>query len=269
MSTAPIDPACPPPPPELDPHIAPEELPSEDIFTKAFAELLPIADTIDDVRLRPMNVHSELAYVNAKNGFAVFEPHFATARAIPGVDIEAIERVPRAALAVLGASHRLNLLTPPENHLPAKLLQGRKVRKALLHFAHAGATLGLLPEEPVKKIAKGTGSLDTARDLIELSILLRESEPILRGKLTVMPEVVAEAAELGTWLRNVLQPTNAPARPKATAAEVQKATLDRARMWTLLFESYSELQRVAAFLRVDVPSLQSRRALKKKVKKDD
>lgn len=253
---------------DLDPHIPADELPPEDVFTRAFVAMKRLADTVSEDRLRAMNVHAELAYVNAKTGFAIFEPHFPTVRAIPGVDAEAIERVPLTALALLGASHRLNLLAPPESQLPAKLLEGRKTRKVLLHFAQAGAGLGLIPDPLVKRIVKGTGSLDAARDLIELALLLREYEPALAGQFSIDPKLLAKAADLGTWLRDALQPKNAPAKPKASAQEIRQATLDRARIWTLLLEGYTELQRVAAFLRVDVPSLQSRKALKKKAKKE-
>lgn len=268
MSTKTIDRACAPThsEEELDPHIPKHELPGEDVFTKAFAEVLPIAEAVPSDRIRTMNVHSDLAFVNAKYGYAAVEPHLEEIRALRGVDSRAIERVPLFSLALLGASHRLNLLAPPESELPEKLLRGRRMRKGLLHIAKGAATLGYLPTTPVERITKGSGSLDTARDLIDLSLLFRESEAALRGQLTVCPDTLSEAAELGAWLRNALQPTNALPRPKATAAEIQKATLDRARIWTLLVESYAELQRVAAFLRLDVPSLQSRRAMKKKGK---
>lgn len=268
MSTVPLDPACAPSEvlDDFDPEISREDLPQEDVFTRAFWELKPIADALNPDSVRSAPGHPELLYVNAKNGFALFEPHLASARAMPKLDIEALHRVPLAALALLGAAHRLNLLVVSKKELPQKLLQGRKLRKVLLSVADAGAGLGAIPEEPILRIKKGTGSLDTARDLIELSILLREYEPKLRDKLSINPSLLSEAADLGTWLRDAMQPVNAPPRPKSTPAEIKQATDDRNRMWTLLAEGYAELQRVAVFLGIEVPSLQSRKALKKKVK---
>lgn len=266
MTTRSNDATCAPPriDDDFDPNIPPEELPTNDAFARAFLEVKPTADAVPEARLRAMNVHAELAYVNAKAGVAAIEPHMAFIRSIPGVDVDAIERIPLLALSLLGASHRLNLLAPPENALPERLARGRKLRKGLLHIARGAAALGLVPEAPVKRIAKGSGSLDTARDLVELAMLLREAEPSCRGKLVIAPQYLNEAAEVGSWLRDAIQPTNA--RPKPTDAELREATLDRARIWTLLSESYDELQRVAAFLRIDVPSLQSRRGMKKKAK---
>lgn len=268
MSTLPPAPACAPfeSIDELDPQVLPEELPPEDVFTRAFGELKPIADGLDPQLVRTINADAQIAYVNAKTGFAIFEPHLTTARAIPMVNIEAIERVPLAALALLGASHRMNLLVVSKQELPEKLLEGRKYRKVLLSVAEAGAALGAIPEAPVARIKKGTGPLDAARDLIELSMLLREYEPRLREELSLKPSIIAKGAELGTWLRDAMQPMNAPARPKSTPAEIKQATDDRNRMWTLLAEGYAELSRVAVFLGLDVPSLQSRRTLKKVVK---
>lgn len=269
MSTLPPAPACAPSEQidELDPQALPEELPPEDVFTRAFWELKPIADALNPQLVRIVNADAQIAYVNAKTGFAIIEPHLASARSIPMVNIEAIERVPLAALALLGASHRMNLLVVSKHELPDKLLQGRKYRKVLLAVAEAGAALGVIPESPVARIKKGTGPLDGARDLIELSMLLREYEPRLRDELSLKPSIIAKGAELGTWLRDAMQPMNAPAKPKSTPAEIKQATEDRNRMWTLLAEGYAELQRVAVFLRLSVPSLQSRRALKKKTVK--
>lgn len=268
MSTMSPDDACPPsqPPVALNPRILPDDLPPEDVFTRAFWDLKPIADALPPDRVRIARGDSELAYVNAKNGFALIEAHLVTARAMPNLDFEALQRVPNAALGLLGATHRLNLLVVARKELPEKLLQGRKLRKVLLSVAEAGVGLEAIPEEPVAHIRKGSSSLDAARDLIELSILLREHEPALRDKLSIAPSILAEAAELGTWLRDAMQPSNAPARPKSTPAEIKQATDDRNRMWTLLAEGYAELQRVATFLGLDVPSLQSRRGLRKKVK---
>lgn len=271
MSIASTDPVCTPSqaPDELDPRILPDELPSEDVFTRAFWELKPKADALPSERIRIARVDTELAYVNAKAGFALLEPHLASARDIPMVDIEAIQRVPIAALALLGSAHRLNLLVVSKQELPDKLLYGRKLRKVLLSVADAAVALGAIPAEPLLHIKKGSSSLDAARDLIELSILLRDYEPKLHDKLTVAPSLLAEAAELGTWLRDAMQPMNAPARPKSTPAEISRATEDRNRMWTLLVEGYAELSRVAVFLGLSVPSLQSRRGLKKKVVKTE
>lgn len=251
---------------ELDPRISPDDLPSEDVFTRAFWDLKSLADALPEGRVQLVRADAELAYVNAKNGFAIIEPHLDLARSMPGLDIEALLRVPNAALALLGATYRLHLLVKVKTELPDKLFQGRKLRKALLSVADAGVALGAIPEEPVAHIRKGTSSLDAARDLVELTMLLREREPALRDKLTIAPSLLAEASDVGAWLLDAMQPTSAPARPKVTLSEIEQATQDRHRMWTLLVEGYAELQRFAAYQGLDVPSLQSRKGLKKKEK---
>jgi len=250
--------------PDLDPDIATEELPPVNAFMAAFTEVKPMAATIPEERLRVINVHAELAFVNAKEGYAAIEAQLPFIRTIPGVDVEAIESVPRYSLAFLGATHRLNLVASPDSALPTRLTRARQVRKGLLHIAQGAAALGLVPSAAVKRIAKGSGSLDTARDLIELAMLFRDFDAACRGKLTIDTRFLDEATELGTWLRDTLRPADAMPRPKDV--EIREATLDRARIWTLLSEAYDELLRVAAFLRIDVPSLQSRRGMKKKPK---
>lgn len=252
---------------ELDPEVSADDLPREDVFARAFDQLKPIADSLEAEQVRAANIHPELAYVNAKNGFAAFEPHLPAAREIPGVNIAIIERVPSAALALLGAAHRLNLLVVGKKELPEKLLHGRRLRKVLLSIAEAGAGLNVIPEGPLAHIKKGSSSLDAARDLIELSMLLREYETGLRDYLVIAPSLLVEAAEIGTWLRDAMQPVNAPPKPKSIPNEIKEANDDRNRMWTLLADGYAELSRVAVFLGIDVPSLHSRRGLRRKAEK--
>jgi len=270
MSTSSHD-ACPPwqALDELDPRISPDDLPPEDVFTRAFWDLKPLADAIPPERVQLARAEAGLAYVNAKTGFATIEPHLATARRMPNLDVEALLRVPNAALAFLGATHRLNVLVVVSNQLPEKLFHGRRIRKALLSVAEAAVALGAIPEDPVARIRKGTSSLDVASDLIELTVLLRERDPFLRDKLVVAPSILAEAADLGAWLRDAIKPTAAPLRPNTKPAEIKQATEDRHRSWTLLAEGYRELERFATYLGLDVPSLQSRKGMKKKAKPAD
>lgn len=269
MTAASISPACAPEPvvvEELDPCVPREALPPPDVFARALAELMPRLLAIPTDRVRHFTAEPELAYVNAKAGYAAIEAHFDKVRRMPFVDIAIIEVVPQAALSLLGAVHSLGLILAPESKLPEMLLRGRKVRAALLHIAQGAVGLDLIPEPTVKRIMAGKGALDSARDLIDLSNLFRQYEPTLRGRLEVAPKFLHEASEVGTWLRDAMQPTKAPAKPKATPVDIKEATDLRNRAFTLLADGYAELQRVAAFLGVDVPSLQSRRPLKKKEK---
>jgi len=249
---------------DLDPVIPSERLPSEDVCTRAFWDLKPLADQIPAESIQIARAEARLAYVNAMAGFSKIEPYIVTARSMPSLDVDAILRVPQAARAFLGATRRLHVLVVVSNQLPEKLFHGRRMRKALLSIAEAGVALGAIPEEPVAHIRKGTGMYDVAEDLMELTMLLRDREPALRDKLVIAPSVLEEAAELGAWLQDAINPSKAPLQPNTKPPEVKQASEDRHRMWTLLAVGYAELERLAAYFGVDVPSLQSRRAMKKK-----
>jgi len=264
-----ISAVCAPPPldPDLDLDAPRRKLPPVNDYMASYAKAKPLTEGVQDHRLRQINVQADLAYVNAMAGFTAISPHLGTIRGIPGVDVEAIERVPLLSEAFLGANHELTRLAQPDSELPVRLTRGRQVRKGLLHIAKGAAALGLIPSARVKRIVQGSGSLDTASDLIDLALLFGEFEESCRGKVTVAPEFIAEANEIGTWLRRALRPTGA--LPKARPDEIREATLIRQRIWTLLCEAYEELQRVATFLRIDVPSLQSRRGMRKKAKTEE
>lgn len=244
---------------KLDP---PDE--SLETMNAALEALLPIARAIPEDRLRPINVALDVAVRNARRGYSAIESHLDELRRLPGIDVEAIEGIPRTVLALLAADMQLRVLANPPSDVPATLKEARRIRKGLLLVAKGAVDLGFLPAEPVRRITRGTGPLDTANDLIQLVMLFQNHEVALQGRLAICSDTLNRALELGTWLYRTIRPIQAPRRPKDNDSPQRQAQLDRLRLWTLLHIRYDELRRAAAYLGIEVLPLQSKTGRKRR-----
>ena len=253
----------------VDSDIADERLPAVETQAQAFEQVAPLAREIPQDEVEYLPVSARIAFVNARDGYEIIAPHLATIRTLCNVDVDAIERVPKIASGLLFAERRLTITVPAKkSDLVARMTRGRWFRAGFLHQAKAAAIFGLLPEEPVDRIASGRGDVDAVEDIIALVALFRQHEPALKNRMVVTPEMLDEAERLAAGLQEELRPKGALSKAKSIDAEIAAATLDRNRLWTLLKRSYAELQRVAAFLGIGpVPSLYSRQALKRRTQK--
>lgn len=250
--------------PELE--VPDEALPSPDTQEASYHRVLEIARAVPAPEVKPLRIDPRLACANARAAYREFAPHLAKARELPGADIDAIERLADLPGALLFAYRLVDLVNPPESDLTPRMARARKLRFMLLHQAHAAVAAGLLPEKPVARIAAGTGPIDTAEDLVALVTLYKQHESSLEGRIVATSEDLLEANRLGSQLQEDLQPARAPQK-KMSADELSRAKDDRNRLATLLVSSHRELDRVARYLGIAVPSLQSRQPLRKKVVK--
>lgn len=254
--------------PELvDSEIPDQQLPTVETQAQAFEQVAPLARAIPDDEVRPLGVATKIAFVNARDGFAIISRHLDAVRMLHGVDVDAIARVPTIASALLYADRRLTITVPAKkSDLEQRMTRARRLRAGFLHQAKAAAIFGLIPEEPVDRIAAGRGDIDTVQDVVALVALFRQHERALAGRTVSTPALLDEAERLAAGLQEELRPKGAPAKARAIDVEIAAANADRNRLWTLLRTSYAELQRVAAFLGLTVPSLYSRKALSRNAK---
>lgn len=257
-----------PPDETISPEIPDELLPSSDTQQQAYEQSLARARSLPKETLKRVTVESRLAYVNALDGHARIAPRLDDVRALPGADIEAIIRVKVYAAALLYAERILSIIVPIKNDFAQRMARARQLRQLFLLQAQAAAVLGLVPEAVVERIYAGRGSIDIVEDIVALVALFRRHDDVLAGRTLATPELLDEGERLAAGLQAELRPVSAKPKAKSIDEELAEATDIRNRMWTLLHSSYAELQRVAAFLGVaDVPTLQSRKALKKKAAK--
>jgi len=133
------------------------------------------------------------------------------------------------------------------------------LREDLLVQAAALAHKGFFDAAKVEEIRGGSGYLDTANDLIGLSLMFRMNWPTVETKTTVVQAECERADQLG---RDILIALGARLQPNGEPTTIEEAIDRRARAFTLFQRNYEACRKAAAYLRWDegdadslVPSL--------------
>lgn len=235
------------------------EVPSEEGSSQAYARFEARARALPVDALIQLDVDPTLARSNALRGAAVvFAAREAVVNTGMKVDWQAIGDLDALGLALLWATAETRPV-PPAALVP-KIKQAWRLRRKLLKAVDALVAWELVTASERAEIVKGSGPIDTARDLLALARLFRRDAAVIVGKHPVTDEALAEAESLGTELVRALKPSRAKvvsARKSTDAARMED------RMYTLLHRAYSEVERAAGALwgrdaATQVPSLRSR-----------
>lgn len=247
-----------------DEQAARDELPTAERLADAYDRVLALGRAIPKGEVKTYGFDSRLGFWNAREGYKIISPHLGEIRTLPRVDAISIERIPDVAMGLLHAVRTINLLDPPKSDVTERLARARRLRYVMLHQAQAAAGLGLLPEGPIERIRKGTGTIDNVEDLVALATLFEQHREALVNKTVLSDDLLVEAERLGLSLQEELRPTSAKRAPKEKEESLAQAIDDRNRLHTMLAAAYAELIRVAEFYGLKVPALQARRVIKKK-----
>lgn len=211
----------------------------------AYQLYLSAARAISKEQLLPYRGDPALSYRNAKNGCDAVLAKKAELKGYSEKEINELAELPKVALALAFAEGKVEKLSP-QSDLKGKIARLYIVRKILLLGAESCAEEGLIPMAPIDAIKKGRGTIDAAQDCLALSGLYRDPRyaKILNENTPAKAERVKEAADLGTEIFERVQPSDAP----ATQEEIDQATDDRNRLWTLLNHRYQDLWKAGAQL---------------------
>jgi len=124
----------------------------------------------------------------------------------------------------------------------ALLDEAHKLREGLLIAAEALAHRGLLNAEAVARVRKGSGSTDTANDLVTLAQLFSADWSRVSSKTAVERHEIDRAAEIGPAVMVMFAVKKHPGRTTDTEAQ-------RARAFTLLSKAYDSCRQALAYLR--------------------
>lgn len=213
-------------------------------------------------RCAPTTCRADLPVVvaNVNAAFRAVGPRLAEVPALlPKLDLAPVLEMPNLAQAILYAGNRVASAASTKE-VSRQIEKARRVREPMLVIAEGLAMMGLLPAERVAKIRAGTGSYDTARDVVDLVGLYREHAGAVANKTPFDDAWLTEAEAVGGWLLANLTPTGAA---KAPSSDVDAAALLRDQLWTMLLERDVKLRIVASVLfegraEAVVPALQSR-----------
>jgi hypothetical protein len=230
-----------------------------------FESFLPLANALAAGEVVPMRADLQLALHNVTVGVENVLAERSRAAKLPETNLGEIEELPRLVLAVLFADTQVERVAP-QSDIGKSLARARELRALLLATAEALALVGALPPAKVKEIRKGRGSIDAARDCVDLAALFRKYAADIRGKHAITAEQIEECGTVGTTVFTQLK-----AHRARTGEPTKRDGADtRDRLWTLVVQRAHALFRVGAYLfgREDVdakvPPLQAHRSSPKK-----
>jgi hypothetical protein len=234
------------PPPEVP---APKDLEDALGNEAAYLTFLPAARKLAVGQIRTLNGDPMLAKTNIQRGVGAV---LAQAKELEGrfskEEIERVRSLPDLALAVTFAVAQIGAIEQgSDGSLAKKMTRARHLRRVLLKGAEACAESGDIPAKEVQSISAGRGQIDTAQDCVQLAALYRKHREKLAGKTPATPEMLAEAAALGSELVGLLQTSTTRKKSKANPS-LDEALDHRDRLWTLLEEGYELAWKMGALL---------------------
>ncbi len=227
------------------------------------ARLIAAAD------VRPCHVDVRLAIHNALTGRdAVLAVRDAIEATGFRLDIERLAAMDSIGRAVAHCARRAGDSDRSEGAITTLLREGRPLRRLLLVSARSFSLGGRCSPAEVRRIARGSGPLDAATDLVDLALLYNNDNLVFAGG-PVTAEQVARAAAIGTALVALIRPQGVQ-RPTYTPAQREARTL-RDRLWTLMLQAHAHVAQAAGALwgldaSDHIPRLQTRKVPKRRPK---
>ncbi len=162
---------------------------------------------------------------------------------LPDFDITHVDRLVDYALGAWYCAVT-NLPTPPSTDLAGLTQEAQALRAKLLMWAAPLAGSGYFEEAAVARIREGSGSKDTASDLIALVGLYRGSWDSVKSIVGVTDKDLERASEVGLLLFALVSRRENQAPPTTADSSIQVR-----RAFTLLDRAYSQCRRAVQYFR--------------------
>lgn len=231
-------------------------------LAQSLALVRPEIDALPAGEVGHVNLHAPTAALTVLGALTNVEKYLDEAVVkLPKHDFEQMGKLRCYALALIYAYMLTVSNSESEASKQAILAEGLPLRERLLSLAEGYASYGVLDREKVAAIRSGTGQVDAAQDLVELSHLFRTNEAALAGKTPVTRAELDRAEELGMRLFFALGRRKVGGDGEAGARHG-----DFARTFRLTVRAYDQARRAVSYLRwnegdvnVLLPSLFARR----------
>jgi hypothetical protein len=227
-----------------------------------FARIRPLAEALPARDIVEFSSDASLIYHNLRAGAEAVLKEEARIRAeLMTVRIDDLREAMLVAQALIFAAAQVPLTMRGTGTTAELVARAYELRSTLIENAQPLVRAGLLPAAPFREILKGRGKLDAANDCVDLTQLFRDHWPALEGKTVVTPEMLTDAAQVGSTLQTIILPGRA-VRRRQVSPQTAAAAIIRDRIWTLLRQRYDLIWRVGAWLwgpevEERVPALQS------------
>jgi hypothetical protein len=212
---------------------------------ESFQRVRPEIDAVPDDAIVPISVDIPFAVGIALGAAPRVDTLLPQMLALPDFD----PRPVRMLRVYAGAALYTHLVAvtpqPSASMLPALLEEAGRIRADLLLGAETLAHFGLVSRERVAAIRAGSGHLDTANDLVQLSTLFGEIWDVARDRTPILRPMVDRAAELGLKLHAML----GSRRLEDPLAPTPDPRRTRDRGFTLFVGAYDACTRAVTYLR--------------------
>lgn len=167
-------------------------------------------------------------------------------RRLPEYNVERASRLLDYARAAHYAHIVVNGVAGGEERVRAILEEASPLRERMLSAGELHALYGLFDGGRVAGIRRGTGHLDTANDLVDLSVLFGESIDKLAGQTPVTKADIERASELGFQLIVALGQRDQGTDGSSTPAKQEE---DRLKAFWLYHDVYEESRQAMTYVR--------------------
>jgi hypothetical protein len=238
----------------------------------ALESVRPELAAIGENKLEPIMLEIQHATSTARGALTeimTLRPQIVAA--VPGFDVNALDKLELYALALLQADASLRIATASSEPLVALGEEGARLRALMLSDANALALRGLLNGASLSHLKGPNGYRNISADILAMATLLRSNWGTISNKTGVSLEELDRAEVVAEQLNKLVGDRE---QAPATAAAV---SLERQQVYTLFVRAYDQVRRAVTFLRWDkgdadeiAPSLYAgRTATRKKADKDE
>jgi hypothetical protein len=226
------------------------ESPQELALRADFERFLAMTADIPAEQIKECHANAQVVSRNVRKGLAeITKPEIAAriARELPTIDLgKLIDELTRMADSLIYATRLVNERPPKKRHYFIKRTRASSLRRRLLTQLEMLADEGSIEQEelaPFRHDLKGNFGL--VEDLLCAVEIFDRHEKEISDLITLEPELIAEARDVGQFLRAHLPPSR---RATSRFRELGAAAEKRDRIWVLLNRRHLELRRVAAWL---------------------
>lgn len=233
-----------PAPPTSDEPAAP---PSESDGYEAFRRIEPEIAALPEIEVRRVTGEIPRCVAIALGAMPALRVlRVDIVRELPNHPIDQLDKLPEYALA----SYYTHFMATPAGRtiagLQSLLAEAAPLRERLLVGAGALAHVGVFDAEKIAEIRSGSGHLDTANDLVALSLVFRVAWPMVHDKTPVTQAECERADRLG---RELVTAVGARMQPSAEPGSIDRHADHRARAFTLFTRAYESCRQAVSYLR--------------------
>jgi hypothetical protein len=210
----------------------------------AYDAILPLARALPEKDLIALNLDVPEVISKSLAVYAAMQENRTVLAALPRYDIDSLDGLESAALALAAAHGACLAATLPPDQLATLIEQGTQLRRSLLNWSIGLADAGIVNGAMFEKAPMGNGFLDIATGLTTLVMAYRSSNWVaVKDNSALTDAMLVDAESLSQRIHAQVGYRNLGPARVAEAADL------RVRFFTICVNRYDQIRRAVTFLR--------------------